>query len=122
MPRCLFFVDGKADRALHRQRDARCDDIEILFERHNRQAFGPNLAANAGEPIELKATNGAVSLLVPTAFAADLDVRTVNGSIRVDLDDVAERQRSRNRLQATVGGGGAPVLIETVNGAVRVGR
>lgn len=73
----------------------------------------------ASDSIDLEATNGAVTLCVPDDFSADLDVRTVNGGIRVD-PPIDVEGRARNWLEATLGGGGPPVQIRTTNGSVRI--
>ena len=73
-----------------------------------------------GAGLDLKTTNGGVTLEVPGDFKADLSASTVNGGIRTDLPIVLEGRIDRRRIEAELNGGGAPVRLATVNGGVRV--
>jgi hypothetical protein len=44
----------------------------------------------------------------------------VNGVVDTDNLDVAASESSRRRLDATVGGGGPEIRLETTNGEVRI--
>jgi hypothetical protein len=77
---------------------------------------------NAGT-FELEAVNGGVSINLPADSRADIAGRCVNGGISTsDLQLEMVGEQNRRRLDAELNGGGARILLETVNGGVRVGR
>jgi hypothetical protein len=66
--------------------------------------------------------NGAVELRLPSESRATLSARATNGVVRADgLALATTGMRSRTRLEATLGGGGTPVTLETTNGSARIG-
>jgi len=69
----------------------------------------------------LSTTNGSVRLTLPRDAGADIEARTVNGSISCDFD-VADAHKSRRRLEGRIGAGGARFDLGTVNGSVHVDR
>jgi hypothetical protein len=72
---------------------------------------------------ELEAVNGGVSINLPADSRADIAGRCVNGGISTsDLHLEMVGEQNRRRLDAKLNGGGARILLETVNGGVRVGR
>jgi DUF4097 and DUF4098 domain-containing protein YvlB len=72
---------------------------------------------------ELEAVNGGVSINLPADSRADIAGRCVNGGISTsDLKLEMVGEQNRRRLDAKLNGGGARILLETVNGGVRVGR
>ena len=64
-------------------------------------------------------TNGSVTLEVPEGIDANLNVRTVNGSIKSDIP-MEVTESGRRRLEATLGDGGRDLRITTTNGSVKV--
>lgn len=114
-------IAGELDVGTTNGRIALAGVSNTAAARSTNGAIGVTLADQpfAGESIDIAATNGAVTLRVPEAFAADLDVRTGNGGIRVGFP-VGQVERARNRLDATIGSGGLPVRVRTTNGAVRI--
>lgn len=69
----------------------------------------------------LRATNGSVSLTLPSDANAELEARTVNGGIRCDFD-LDDRHKTRRRLEGRIGSGGARFDLGTVNGSVSIDR
>ncbi len=69
----------------------------------------------------LKTTNGTVRLTLPRDASADVEARTVNGSVGCDFD-LAEATRSRRKIEGRIGSGGARFELRTVNGSVHVDR
>lgn len=67
-----------------------------------------------GEILELTTTNGGISLSLPERYAADLDIRTVNGGYRGPLP------ASGGRISVAHGGGGAPIHLSTTNGGISI--
>lgn len=71
--------------------------------------------------VSLETTNGRVVLEVPRDAKARLEARVTNGAIEVDgLSADASPSNTRRRYDATLNGGGAPIRIETTNGAISV--
>ena len=75
----------------------------------------------AGGGLDVRTTNGAVTLQIPDGYSADLETGTVNGGIEVDFP-VTVQGRIGRTLNATLGDGGPPVKVATTNGGVRISR
>jgi hypothetical protein len=71
---------------------------------------------------DIDTTNGAVRLTLPSDAGAEIDARTVNGSIHCDFDLSEGGPSGRHRLSGTIGKGGARFQLRTVNGSVHVDR
>jgi DUF4097 and DUF4098 domain-containing protein YvlB len=78
------------------------------------------LTSLATDDVELRTTNGAVSLIIPASAKATIDASVTNGSISVDGLQVDTVQRSRRRLSSRVNGGGTPITVSTTNGDIRI--
>jgi hypothetical protein len=113
-------------------------DGHVVLSSTNGQVIGRNLrggvdarAVNKGltislgafgrDPVDLRATNGAVELAVPNDINASLEANYTNGSFAIkDLAfepfGEATGRRTRGRLNA----GGAPITITTTNGNILV--
>jgi DUF4097 and DUF4098 domain-containing protein YvlB len=61
--------------------------------------------------------NGAITLRLPAYLSAALHASTVNGEISSDFP-ITVGQMSRRRLDGTIGGGGQPLDLSTVNGSI----
>jgi len=72
-----------------------------------------------GSGLDVRTTNGGVVLAVPRGYNAELETGTVNGGIKLDFP-VEVSGRLKNKLQTTLGEGGAPLRIRTTNGGVRL--
>jgi DUF4097 and DUF4098 domain-containing protein YvlB len=69
--------------------------------------------------ISLKSVNGSVKAELPASLAGEVTLATVNGRVTSDfeLGDASRRQH-----HGTLGGGGRPVTLKTVNGSVTLRR
>jgi hypothetical protein len=56
---------------------------------------------------------------MPSHYSARLEAKTTNGGIRVE-HPVRIDSKSRRRLRATIGDGGAVIRARTVNGGVKI--
>lgn len=73
-----------------------------------------------GEELDVETTNGGVTVTFPSDYSAEFAASTVNGSLVVDLEERVELGRRSKRIRTTLGDGGAPVRVATVNGGLVV--
>ena len=74
-----------------------------------------------GRGFEARTTNGGIKLKVPDNYSADLEASTVNGGIHIDFPIKVQGWIKRN-IDTTLGDGGAPIILRTINGGVSVDR
>ncbi|MEZ5320030.1 MAG: DUF4097 family beta strand repeat-containing protein [Vicinamibacterales bacterium] len=77
-------------------------------------------AASIGRGLSCETTNGVIDVTVPAGVQADLSARTTNGGISTDGLEVHEIEKTRRRLDATIGGGGPEIRLQTTNGMIRL--
>jgi len=65
-------------------------------------------------------TNGAVEVLLPQDAKASVTADVTNGEIETGGLNLTIVKQSRRHLEATIGGGGPQVRVETTNGSVAV--
>ena len=71
--------------------------------------------------VTLRTTNGRVDLSLPASAKADLSAECRNGAVSVEgLAIEAFGEQSRRSVHGKLNGGGAPIDVETTNGAVRI--
>ncbi|MDQ3820083.1 MAG: hypothetical protein M3362_20730, partial [Acidobacteriota bacterium] len=68
-----------------------------------------------GEGLNVKTTNGGLSLSVPENYSAHLETGTVNGNISVN-PSIAQLERGAKELSVNLGSGGTNLRIYTTNG------
>lgn len=78
------------------------------------------LAVTSGEAVELKTVNGSITASVPRGLDAALEASTVNGRVSSDLPLQVIGKINPRRLTATIGNGGPPLRLKTVNGSVTI--
>jgi hypothetical protein len=74
-----------------------------------------------GEGLDVKTTNGGVSLDVPENYNAHLETGTVNGGIRTEFPVTVEGRIDR-QLSVDLGRGGRTLRVVTTNGGVVIRR
>jgi hypothetical protein len=74
-----------------------------------------------GEGLDVQTSNGGVRISIPEHYSARLEASTVNGGLNSDFPAVTQGRRPRE-LEATLGGGGAPIRVRTSNGGVRISK
>lgn len=72
-----------------------------------------------GKGLKAKTTNGGIKVEVPENYSADLEASTVNGGIHVDFPITVQGRINKN-IETTLGEGGSPIILKTVNGGVSV--
>jgi hypothetical protein len=71
--------------------------------------------------VTLRTTNGRVDLSLPASARADLSAECRNGAVTVEgLSLEPSGEQSRRSVHGKLNGGGAPIDVETTNGAVRI--
>lgn len=74
-----------------------------------------------GEGLDVQTSNGGVRISVPEHYSARLEASTTNGGLNSDFPVMARGQGRRPReIEATLGGGGAPIRVRTSNGGVKI--
>jgi hypothetical protein len=74
-----------------------------------------------GAGLDAETVNGPVTLTVPDDFNADLETGTVNGPFTSDIPiTMTIRGRLGRPFNGTLGQGGPPIRVVTVNGPVRI--
>lgn len=81
------------------------------------------LAGNSweGEGLDVRTTNGGLSIVVPENYSAHLEAGTVNGGFAVS-PAIAEVTRKTKQLSLDLGAGGTNLRIHTTNGGVSIKR
>jgi DUF4097 and DUF4098 domain-containing protein YvlB len=74
-----------------------------------------------GEELDVKTTNGGISMSVPENYSAHLETGTVNGNLSIDFP-VSVQGRITRELAVNLGSGGPTIRAMTTNGGVRVKR
>jgi len=74
-----------------------------------------------GESLDVSTTNGGVVMSVPENYSAQLETRTVNGSVSTDFP-VSTEGKVPKQIALNLGSGGATVKATTTNGGVRLKR
>jgi hypothetical protein len=72
-----------------------------------------------GEGVNVRTTNGSITLAIPEEYNGVLDAATTNGSISVDFPITVSGKIGR-RLRAELGTGGATIKAVTTNGSVKI--
>jgi len=70
--------------------------------------------------VRASTTNGAVVVRVPKDVKARISASVSNGEISTSELDVKTTEQSRHKLEATIGGGGPSIHVETTNGAIQI--
>ena len=74
-----------------------------------------------GPGLDLRTTNGPVSLEIPDGYSARLETGTVNGPMVIDFPVTLQGNIGR-RISTQLGRGGAPIRAVTTNGPVAIHR
>jgi DUF4097 and DUF4098 domain-containing protein YvlB len=70
--------------------------------------------------LSLATVNGSIALVLPRTTAASVDARSLNGNFHSDIPLTLLGAYSPHGIRGKLNGGGAPVQLRTVNGAIRV--
>jgi len=78
--------------------------------------------ADGTQPLTFKTVNGSIEVALPQAASASLRASTVNGDIQSDFPLHGDTRISRRALSGTIGSGGRPLALDTVNGSIHIRR
>ena len=76
--------------------------------------------ADGSEALTFKTVNGSIAVELPASANADVRAATVNGGIHTDFPLNGPTRISKRSLSGTIGSGGRPLALETVNGSIRI--
>lgn len=77
--------------------------------------------AKLAEPgVSCETTNGRISVTVPRDAGARISARVTNGGIDTSDLQLTVTEQSRRRLDASIGGGGPSIRLETTNGSIAI--
>jgi len=79
-----------------------------------------NLAKIGPDGVRVKTTNGEIEVGVPAAGKATFAARVTNGVVEVQGLDLQASEKTHRRLDATLGGGGPEIRLDTTNGMIRI--
>lgn len=73
-------------------------------------------------PVTATTSNSSITVRLPSRIGVQLKATTSNSSISTDFDVSARGSVSKTRVEGEINGGGAPMVLSTSNGAIRVER
>lgn len=79
-------------------------------------------ALSGGGPYRFETVNGGITLTLPQGAGADVEARTLNGSISTDFPLTVQGRFGPRSLQGTLGGGGPEINLRTTNGNIELRR
>jgi hypothetical protein len=66
--------------------------------------------------------DGSISLTLPDSFAADIELRTGDGRITLDMPVTVEGRLSRSDIRGKLNGGGNLLSVRTGDGSIHLGK
>jgi hypothetical protein len=79
-----------------------------------------DFAKLGGSGVSCETTNGAIRVTLPRDAGAHISARVTNGAIDASDLQLAVSEQSRRRLDASIGGGGPSIRLETTNGSIAI--
>jgi DUF4097 and DUF4098 domain-containing protein YvlB len=70
--------------------------------------------------ITCETTNGKIEVSIPKDSKARISARVTNGAITTSNLEITTTEQTHKRVEGTIGGGGAPIRLETTNGLVEI--
>jgi hypothetical protein len=83
-------------------------------------AFPRAQVSRDAKPLRMETVNGSIVLALPEKTAASLEVRCLKGDFHSDQPVATLGAYTPREFQGRIGGGGTPVRLSTVNGAIRI--
>jgi DUF4097 and DUF4098 domain-containing protein YvlB len=79
-----------------------------------------NMAKIGADGARVKTVNGEIEVGVPTGGKATIAARVSNGAVEVQGLELKTSEKSYRRLDATLGGGGPEIRLDTTNGVIKI--
>jgi Uncharacterized conserved protein len=79
-------------------------------------------SANWNGELDFRTVNGEITLDLPADLSAQVSAETLNGDISTDFPMTVQGRVSRRRLNATIGAGGRELNLKTINGGINLRR
>ena len=119
----VLFSQGDSDKRTVWLVNGRIEASGLAAAGHFNTVNGPIEVAyesfNFKDKVALETVNGSCRLTVPKNAGFELSANSVNGGTSCDLPVTLENSSS-HPLRGTVGGGGPPVVLDSVNGSLHV--
>lgn len=79
-----------------------------------------NLAKIGVDGARVRSTNGEIEVGVPSGGKATFAARVANGAVDVEGLQLQATEKTYRRLDATLGGGGPEIRLDTTNGVIKI--
>jgi DUF4097 and DUF4098 domain-containing protein YvlB len=79
-----------------------------------------NMAKIGTSGARVRTTNGEIEVSVPAGGKATLAARVTNGAVEVEGLNLQTTEKTHRRVDATLGGGGPEIRLETTNGMIKI--
>ena len=83
-------------------------------------SISARMGRTGSDPLDFHTVNGSITLELGGEVNADLRASTVNGGIETDFPITVNGSIGRHRIEGTLGKGGTPLRLETVNGSIKL--
>jgi hypothetical protein len=82
-----------------------------------------NIVRLSERGINVNGVNGGVEIQFGEDLNADVEVTGINGRVNADVPNVTVMGKlERNNFRARIGGGGTPIIVNGINGHVKLSR
>lgn len=71
-------------------------------------------------PVTATTSNASIVVHLPSSVGVQLKATTSNSSVSTDFDITARGTMSKNHIEGAINGGGAPMVLATSNGSIRL--
>ena len=86
----------------------------------NGSIYAQIIKIDAVKEMNLRTTNGSVSVNLPKGINADFDARTSNGKIYSEFPVLVKGEISKNHITGKINNGGPLIYVKTTNGDIRI--
>jgi hypothetical protein len=77
-------------------------------------------SANWKDTLEFESVNGQIEVSLPSDVGAEIEASSVNGDIESDFPLTVHGRIGRHHVEGTLGKGGSPLKVHTVNGGIHL--
>ncbi len=81
-------------------------------------AFAPSAPSDV--VVDVGATSGSVTLVVPPGFAGQVDLSAISGSVNVDLPITVQGRIDKRHVRGSIGEGSGRLTARTASGSIRI--